>query len=847
MKRILPYLIIPSAIILVVIVTTKFDSLYMSQIDYMSQHSVFPDYFRKLFYETHQLLPSYAFNIGAGQNIYNFSYYGLLNPVVLLSYLLPFVDMAVYLMTATVVLQIASGILLYRLLVKIGSKHPLLLALLFALAASITFHSHRHWMFVSYMPFLILALHGVETYMKNGKSWLYLLSVFLILMTSYYFVLPSVIVITIYYLYRSFGNNRLKDVFFFLIKMLIPLAMSMVLILPTFSILFSNREVGSSVEFLKLLIPQFPSSGFFYSPYGLGVIGLFGIALIDNILAKEKKNRYLGILLLLLLVMPIFQYILNGTLYVETKVMIPFLPLFVILTGETLEQFHTKRMVTASLILVLLIVFNHKNVSDMQVVLVIELVLSVLILYVREKTKWEGLLYIFVGIALVVSIQISGSDELVKKEDYHVLRNQGLKINEYVRQNNNMADENNVTSIDNANFIPYIGYYSDTIYSSLINQQYVHFHTKTINSPHSSRNNATFNSTDNIIMETLMGVKYIKTETPSIGYKPYRGKYYSNDNVLPLGYVNSKLVSLESFEDLDSAFRSDVMINKVAVKEGEKAAKSSVREKELKYQVIDSKDIEIEGSTYKAKKNGSYLRVKFDEDLDNKILILNIKLKYTKWNNRADQKIWVNNVLNTQTSTGWKYNNKNNANGFNYVLSNLKNNEIMLYLDRGFYDIDRIKTYLLDYDEIKNINQKIDPFNISSIKGDVIKGDIDVTEDGYFVFQVPYDENYKIYVDGKQTKYERVNSDFVGFKLGKGQHKVRIEYKAAGLQLGLALSVIGTLMFFVLWFRDRKQYRKRQKKSQKSNRKKNQKSNHKKNQKNNQKKNQKKSRKKNRK
>ena len=42
---------------------------FASDVDWMSQHSVFPDYFRKLFYKTGKLIPSFASNIGGGQNI----------------------------------------------------------------------------------------------------------------------------------------------------------------------------------------------------------------------------------------------------------------------------------------------------------------------------------------------------------------------------------------------------------------------------------------------------------------------------------------------------------------------------------------------------------------------------------------------------------------------------------------------------------------------------------------------------------------------------------------------------------------------------------------------------------
>ena len=70
--------------------------VFGSKVDWISQHSVIPDYFRQRFYATGDLFPDIAWNLGGGQNIYNFSYYGLFSPVILLSYLLPFVEMDHY-------------------------------------------------------------------------------------------------------------------------------------------------------------------------------------------------------------------------------------------------------------------------------------------------------------------------------------------------------------------------------------------------------------------------------------------------------------------------------------------------------------------------------------------------------------------------------------------------------------------------------------------------------------------------------------------------------------------------------------------------------------------------------
>ena len=70
--------------------------------DWISQHSVIPDYFRKQFYETGNLFPEFAMNLGGGQNIYNYSYYGLYSPLFLLSYALPFVKMSTYVINGVI-------------------------------------------------------------------------------------------------------------------------------------------------------------------------------------------------------------------------------------------------------------------------------------------------------------------------------------------------------------------------------------------------------------------------------------------------------------------------------------------------------------------------------------------------------------------------------------------------------------------------------------------------------------------------------------------------------------------------------------------------------------------------
>ena len=104
--------------ILFLILLVGFKHLFGSNIDWITQHVTIPEYFRNLFYETKNLIPNLAFNLGAGQNIYNFSYYGLLSPIILISYLLPFVNMPIFIMIASVILYLLSGFLMFKFMVK---------------------------------------------------------------------------------------------------------------------------------------------------------------------------------------------------------------------------------------------------------------------------------------------------------------------------------------------------------------------------------------------------------------------------------------------------------------------------------------------------------------------------------------------------------------------------------------------------------------------------------------------------------------------------------------------------------------------------------------------------------
>lgn len=78
------------------------------------------------------------------------------------------------------------------------------------------------------------------------------------------------------------------------------------------------------------------------------------------------------------------------------------------------------------------------------------------------------------------------------------------------------------------------------------------------------------------------------------------------------------------------------------------------------------------------------------------------------------------------------------------------------------------------------------------------KGTIDVKEKGLFYTSVLYDEGWKAYVDGKEVEITPVAKTFCAFELSEGEHKIEFVFSPEGLTMGIIVSVAGVVSFVAL-------------------------------------------------
>ncbi|MGN1275732.1 MAG: YfhO family protein, partial [Floccifex sp.] len=527
-KKYLPYLFLTLLVLLFCGWFCLKDGIFGSDLDWINQHIVFPDYFRQLFYDTHQLFMEYAPHIGNGQNIYHFSYYGLYNPFILLSYCFPFIDMGIYIMIVMILCLIASTLLFYTWLISRQISKPIsfLVSLMFVCSAPMIYHSYHQISFVNYMPFLCLAFIGVDRYFEKQSMYLYVLSVWLMILTSFYFSVSGILVLILYGFFRYqkmhpifHFKQFLIDGFHFLIPICIAIGLSGILLIPTFFVLFSGRNQHAWLSLKEILIPNFNLVRFLYDPYGLGTTSLtFGV-LFSILCFGKKEERILVWICMALFCVPLFSYALNGGLYIRNKVWIPFLPLLYFLVAS---YFNEEKKTNSFLWIPWILVFILNTFYSHSILYCMEALLFLI-------TYKKKIVVLCLSILCLCICNTFIQDPLSYTEYKNIISKSNIKSYPF-RMETNTYEKETINRIDHLN------QYRSSIYSSSYNPDFYEFQRYTFQTEQPYRNRFMQPCSKNPIYQMLMSTKYIGQT--------------KNENVFPMAYTTKQVISKNIYDSL---------------------------------------------------------------------------------------------------------------------------------------------------------------------------------------------------------------------------------------------------------------------------------------------------------
>lgn len=833
-KRYIPYLLLTGLTLFFCWMFVGRYGIFGAKVDWLSQHSVLPDYFRQQFYATGKLFPEFAANLGGGQNIYHFAYYGLYSPLILPSYLLPFVKMSDYIMAVSVTGLTASVLLFYYWLKsrKTDTGTAFILSLMFLLAGPIIGQYSGQIMFVDYMPFLCLALIGVDRYFEQEKSGLFTVSVFLMIMTSFYFSIGGMLSLVLYGLHRYFeqreGNrvtirSFLRDGLCFVRSMILAVLMSGFFLVPTALALTGGRSKEQNTSFASFFIPQITVERFAYSIYGIGLTTLVITVLLTGLLYRKVYEKVLTYGCVIVLVIPVFAYLLNGGLYIRDKVFIPFLPLLCYLISIYLEKCRKRELsfiagmipyiITTIFVYMARNQFVSKGIGEsIWKALLAESILFLIcyVLYCAMKRHYKEMKEILMlALPSVICLAVTMNTFYQMKPDRYVSRKlyrdvvgeqnrqavkEALKDDDgYYRTEQAGSDDENAADL---NRIWDVDQNITSIYSSAYNPDYQTFRQKTFGLEEPFRNGMMQSVSKNPVFQRMMGVRYIVSDSDVPGYtlvkKCGTTGIYQNKDAAPVMYATDRVMTEEEYKKLAFPYNQTAFLEYAVVGEHTESSDQNI--------MTAYKPVSLKMANNRT--TGGAEQKTMQQEGQKQILFLRFRVDNAHPN--KDVAVWINGIRNKLSAKDHVYYNENKI--FTYAVP-LKDGEdnISVTFGKGKYRLRHVQAYLGSLPERSELLYQSEiQVDKKQTEDNVIQGTIRVRKDGWFITSIPYDKHFKIYIDGKETEIQKVNTAFLGCKIESGNHEVKIIYHAPGTTTGKVLSLIGIAGFVLVLVQEKR-------------------------------------------
>ncbi len=680
-------------------------------------------------------LPFYSFVLFLGNNIWaSKSSYGLFDVYNVLTYVLNKDYFFIYDLQCFIKILV-SGINAYLLIDYLykNKRVSFIGGMCFGLSSFAIYFTSQPG-FLSFYSLVPLYLLGMEKYLKGNKKYLFIIMVFVLLLSNYYFFYALSLFSPIYFIYRYYNiHGECKGVFKSALKLIgfyfIGVLISCVVIVPAFLYVIENERVGGlstaltysdlSVYLHLFISGLVPSHTYIYgnnvfdnNAHTLKEICLYAGTLISLLISQvvvDKDIKYKKSTLIVYAIMfcALFVPFISGMINGFSEPCFRWLFLFILFNILTVCRY-----------------LDDLNLIDKKALLytlIIEILLIIVmfilgVLYKRYSiSDYKIQLLIFVG--TIVFMLINYFCIKYNKKFYVLVTIIELCLFSYMYGNKSL-----VTSISEDDL--------DSVTSVLTDNDNYHNLRDYLNTLDSDNENSYFRV-----------------------YVPYDSLYWSFSHDLGIIYNLNGLMTYDStYSQSFNDMRSLNYDGTVELIDWEFNIKDEniINFLSTKYSITSNKD-EIPFSEYE-----------IVDDSYRGSLIIAKNLNYRDIVSTYSKSI-------TYSELKSKYNNDTSLLS-DYVISDEE-------VDVGS-----------DVSSVSNVAYYDNYFTCSLYTDD----------DGFAVIGLPYDEGWKISVNGESVDYIKCNGGMMGFNVKSGDNLIEMYFVPKGFKLGLILSLVGSIAFICL-------------------------------------------------
>ena len=803
----------------------------------------------------------YSFNksIG-GNNIGLFAYY-LASPLNLLLMFFPKAAIGEFIFIIYLI-KIGLASLCFSLYISKVYKKKDLFVVIFSLcyalmSYNICFQMNIMWM--DGMMLLPLVALGIEEIILKGKYKLYMIVLFMVVVSNYYIGYMICIFSVVYFFYKSiiYKKISLPRTFKFFGASFITGGLASFLLIPVLISLSTGKadfNLFSEAITIKQNLSSFLSK-LFIGSYNMGQV------------MKSPTNIYCSVMVAELLMLYFFNKEINIRNKIASLIVMVFIALsffistfillwhgfdypigfqyrnsfifcFFIITLAYECWLKIKRSNFNGLIITVLffavasiyVSYGEYDYLDTNKIVSTFIISLCYIIVFMICIKFNGISRIILPlISLLVITELTLNAYLSMKNIKYIDK---AHIGEYIETVSPLIEE--VKSL-NDNFYRIEQVYRNTLNDSMLLNYNGLGHSSSANEESTGRLiknfgfktstiNEIYNMGTTIPIDSILGIKYlISMEEPEF-FKCYKykqnmfynkikteGNYavYQNPYALPIAFMVNEALESTKINEAKNKFVYNNDILKSMVNESYDIYKElNVTDiklnnlSEVKYDDETVYQKEIKGVkatielTLKAQEYGPVYMFLKSSEYEN-----GFSSKKSNISSQNGVSITVNSNVKYDQFTGHGYN-------IQFIGTYHKDEEITIEISvlNDSFSIDEVQLYYCHMDKFQEVYKNLS-YNIienTIYKDGYIKGDIKVTADKTLMYtSIPYDEGWSLKVDGEDYDYFKILDGLIGVKLQPGQHKIEFKYKLPGLRLGIGISIF-SLGILILAFKNKK-------------------------------------------
>ena len=844
-KYLLPIIAFLIPVILLIIYTVVMQIKYNGEFffsgenylmaDGSSQYSSLYSYLRDILHGGGSFF--YSFTKGLGGNMMSTVGYYLSSPLNLIFIFASKTNISLFMFILLLIKLGLSGLFMYLYLsnkFKTKSYTLLIFSSMYALMGyNVSYYFNNMWLDVIYL--LPLVLMGLDRLIEEKSPVLYCISLALAIFSNFYIAFMMCIFIVIYYIYevlrifsfKDFKKNKKITIRFILFSLLAGGLVS-ILLIPAVINLSQIMRFPLDKSLLNVSMNEYKELVFSKVISKL----YLGSHIPDTVLSRQNPNLYSGILTFVLTMFYFFnkkikrkEKILTGTLLLFFFISFLSPHLNLLWHGLSFPNGYVYRFsFVFSFFLILISCKSFINLEVRIIPTILIVIISGWVSYILVSKNYLYLSFrniiinlIFIVVYIIVLFLIN----IIKKKDIFKI---GLLLIVLIELYINLS----MTMITNVDFRArkmHKGFYNDTckIVSNLENDFYridgdylfsyldeMICDTKGLTTSLTTNNGDLYrwlylygyplnyttvlpNPNNPPVLESLFGLKYFYSKDMNNDYykkltnftvtrynhvanENYNSNIniYNNPLALSLGYlVDNNYNDIYTKYDksnpflYQNAFVSSFIGRNIKIYES--LEKEHLGEGRFKFKLKNNPKYFYLGFRYKIPINVAY----FAEVYVNGNYVVTLSSENSGIvridNNYGDGDIEVSLRYTDSDKDG----------------NDLIENSLVAYTfnENNFYEV---------IDKLKDNQMKVE-----KIKGNYVKGTISTNEKSTLFTSIPYEKGWSVKIDGKKQKVLKINDEWVGVKLDKGDHVIEFKFIPTGFIVGCIISFASSIILII--------------------------------------------------